>query len=207
MESMRRPPANRCSPRRKMQLLLSFASFLALSGLFLPGDAGQRSYSQREAEKVLQAIERVQKESLHQNPGRLRQISLTESELNSYIAYRIETEKEEIMKELRLKLFDENKIEGKIHIDLKGQNVPQFVQPEMDFYFAADLLTSNGSARVEIRQLFLENQPIQPYLLDLVMAISARLSNQEATSLNDWYELPFGIKDIKTKKGKAIFYY
>jgi len=40
-----------------------------------------------------------------------------------------------------------------------------------------------------------------------VMAVSARLRNEPATSLNDWYELPYGLKDIKTEKGKATFYY
>ena len=165
------------------------------------------AYSLEEAQKVLLAIDKIQAETPQPWSGPLRSLTITESEFNSYIAYRIENEKEEIMKELRLKFFDENKIEGKIHIDLRGQDVPRYIRPEMDVYFAADLLTNNGLAKIDLKQLFLGDEPIQPLILDLVIAISARLNNEKATSLNDWYELPHGIKDIKTEKGKATFFY
>jgi len=164
-------------------------------------------YSLEEARKVLAAIDKIEAETLQPWSGRPRSLTITESEFNSYIAYRIESEKEEIMKELRLKFFDENKIEGKIHIDLRGQDVPRFIRPEMDVYFSANLLINNGQAKVDIQELFLGDEPIKPFVLDLVIAISARLNNQEATSINDWYELPYGIKEIKTEKGKATFYY
>lgn len=166
-----------------------------------------QNYSVEEALKVFQAIERVEAESSQPWKGPLREIVVTESELNSYIAYRIETESEEIMKELRLNLFDKNKIEGKIRIDLRGQKIPQFIRPDLNFYFAADVLVSNGLVKIDVKELFLGDEPIQLQLLDMIIAISAKLSNEEPTSINDWYELPYGVKDIKTQKGKAIFLY
>jgi hypothetical protein len=172
----------------------------------LTGHLQNPGYSQEEALKVLGVIDMITSDAA-QPGGPLRSVVITESELNSYIAYRIESEKEEIMKELRLKLFDKNKIEGKIHIDLHGQRVPQFIRPEMNIYFAASLLVSEGSVKIDLQQLFLEDEPIQPYILDLIIAISARLNNEKATRISDWYELPFGIKDIKTQVGKAAFYY
>jgi uncharacterized protein YpmS len=165
------------------------------------------AYSIEEAQKVLAAIDKIEAETQQPWSGPPRSITITESELNSYIAYRIETEKEEIMKELRIKFFNNNKIEGKVHIDLRGQDIPSFIRPEMDTYFAADVLTKNGTVKIDIQQLFLGDEPIQPLILDLVIAISARLNNEKATSLNDWHELPYGIKDIKTEKGKATFFY
>ena len=165
------------------------------------------AYSLEEAQKVLRAIDKIEAETQQPWSGPLRSLTITESEFNSYIAHRIETEKEEIMKELRIKFFKENKIEGKIHIDLRGRDIPSFIRPEMDVYFAADLLTNNGLAKVDIQQLFLGDEPIKPLILDLVIAISARLNNEKATSLNDWHELPYGIQDIKTEKGKATFFY
>jgi hypothetical protein len=166
-----------------------------------------KKYSLAEAQKVLKAIDKVEAATGQPWSGPLREIVIIDSELNSYIAYRIETEKEEIMKELRLKLFDNNKIEGKIHVDLRGQKTPPFIRPEMDFYFAADVLVSSGKVKLDLKELFLEDQPIQPWIIDLIIAISARISNTEASSINDWYELPYGIKDIKTQKGIATFYY
>lgn len=166
-----------------------------------------QNYSLEEALRVLQAIERVEAESSQPWGGPLREIVVTESELNSYIAYRIETENEEIMKELRLKIFDKNRIEGKILIDLRGQKIPQFIRPDLNFYFSADVLVSNGLVKIDVKEVFLEDEPINLQLLDMIIAISARLSGEEPTSINDWYELPYGIRDIKTQKAKAIFFY
>jgi hypothetical protein len=163
--------------------------------------------SLEEAQKVLKAIDKVEAETTRPWSGPLREAGVSESELNSYIAYRIEKDEEGIMKELRLKLFPENRIEGKIHVDLRGQKVPAFIRPEMDIYFSADLLVRNAAVKIDIKQLFLENQPVQPFLLDWIIAISAKLNKTEATSINDWYKLPYGIKDVKTEKGKAIFFY
>ena len=180
----------------------------ALLSAFCQKDTkGTAAYSLEEARKVFAAIDKIEAETQQPWDGPLRSITITESEFNSYIAYRIESEKEGIMKELRLKLFDKNKIEGKVHIDLRGQDVPSFVRPEMDVYFSANLLVDNGKAKVDMQEIFLGDEPIKPFVLDLVIAISARLNNQEATSINDWYELPYGIKDIKTEDGKAAFFY
>jgi hypothetical protein len=165
------------------------------------------SYSLEETQKVFALIAKIESETQEPWAGPPRSVTIAESEFNSYIAYRIENEKEEIMKELRLKLLADNKIEGKIHIDLRGQKIPSFIKPEMDVFFSADLITNNGQAKIDMKEIFLGDEPIKPMILDMVMAISARLRNEPATSLSDWYELPYGIKDIKTEKGKATFYY
>jgi hypothetical protein len=188
-------------------LIAACAGVFFFTPLLSPQNEATPKYSLAEAQKVLNAIDKVVAATEQSWSGPLREIVISESELNSYIAYRIETEKEEIMKELRLKLFDNNRIEGKIHIDLRGQKKPQFIRPEMDFYFAADLLTDNGKVKLDLKELFLEDEPIQPWIIDLIIAISARISNTEASSISDWYELPYGIKDIKTQKGNATFYY
>jgi hypothetical protein len=165
------------------------------------------TYSLEEAQKVLQTIDKIEADTAEHYTGPPRSITITESEFNSYIAYRIEHEKEEIMKELRLKLLDANQIEGWIHIDLRGQDIPRFIKPEMDVYFAANLLTENGKVKVDMKKIFLGDEPLKPAIIDLVIAISARLSGEKATSINDWYELPYGIKDVKTDIGKATFFY
>ncbi len=165
------------------------------------------AYNVEEAERVVRAIDKIKAESPQPWSGPARGVEISESELNSYIAYRIDKEHEEIMKVLRLKLFPGNKIEGMIHVDLRGQKAPSYIRPEMDIFFAADLLVENGAVKVEMKKLFVDHEPIKPYILDVIIAISAALQKTEATSLDDWYELPYGIKDVKTLKGKAIFYY
>lgn len=184
-------------------------SFLALFLLFafFTSTVLQAADSREEARRVLNAIDKIMAESLRPDKKKLRHIVITERELNSYIAYRIETEKEEIMRELRLKLLDGNKLEGKIFIDLQGKDVPRFIRPQMNFYFSANLQTEKGRVKVNMKELFLEGESIQPVLLDLVIFIAAKLDNAQASSINDWYDLPFGIQDIKTKRGHAVFFY
>lgn len=164
-------------------------------------------YSLKEALKVLSIIEKVQSEQNSQSKGKLRKVTVTESELNSYIAFRIETEKEEIMKQLNLHILVNNRIEGNILIDLRGQNIPGFLRPQMNIYFGGRVEVKDEKVRINIKKLFIEDVPIQPEILDVIIMIASKIENSEPTSLYDWYDLPFGLKDIKTQNGKAIFYY
>lgn len=168
---------------------------------------GNPDYSLEEAQKVLRLIEKVQKEQLKPNVRKLRKVVVTESELNSYIAFRIETEKEEVMKELHLKLFKDNSIEGKIFVDLRNQKLTKFLRPEMNLYFRGRIEVKDSRVRLAIEDLFLEDQPVQPMVLDLIILIASRIDKTEASSINDWYDLPYGIKDVKTDRGEAAFYY
>lgn len=168
---------------------------------------GSTEYSLKEALKVLNIIEKVQSEQSRLSKGKLRKVAVTESELNSYIAFRIETEKEEIMKQLNLHILVNNRIEGNILIDLRGQNLPGFLRPQMNIYFGGRVEVKEKKVRINIKKLFIEDVPIQPEILDVIIQIASKIENSEPTSLYDWYDLPFGLKDIKTQNGKAIFYY
>jgi len=182
-------------------------SVILLSSLFFIYVYGNPDYSLEEARKVLRLIEKVQKEQLDGDVKKLRKVVVTESELNSYIAFRIETEKEEVMKELRLKLFKKNRIEGKIFVDLIGQKLTKFLRPEMNLYFGGRIEVKDGRVRLAIKDLFLEDQPVEPMVLDLIIFIASRIDKIEASSINDWYVLPYGIKDVKTDRKQAAFFY
>jgi hypothetical protein len=169
--------------------------------------SGTQRYSLQEVDKVLKAIERVERETATPTKRSLKKISITESELNSYIAYRIEKENERFMKELRLKLFKKNKLEGIVLVDLRGERVPKFLRPQMTFYFGGKLEAKDGLVRFILKDLFLEEQRIEPKLLDFVIAFAAKIENYEVWSINDWWELPHGIKDVETENNKAVFFY
>lgn len=191
-----------------------FEVLLCIFGLVLmncqqpqKSEYSQFKYSIDEARRVFQIIEQLEQSILNNNQRNLDSVIVTESELNSYFAYRIEAENEEIMTQLHLKILKNNKIEGKIHIDLRGQNIPEFLRPEMNIYFSGKVEVEDGKGRILMKKLFLEDQPIQPQVLDAIIFIASKLQNYEPTSLYDWYELPFGIKDIVTKKKQAVFFY
>jgi len=79
------------------------AAWLVACGLLsvLPVSWGGQTLpaaARREALKVIRFLDRVEAESLIKKSGSPRRMVFTESELNSYIAFRIETEKEEVMR-------------------------------------------------------------------------------------------------------------
>ncbi len=161
-------------------------------------------YSREKAAKVLRIIDDIQREQIS---GRFKtqKIVLSEEELNAYIAYRIESENEEVMKELSLHIFPGNLVEGKAFIDLRGQNLPRFLKPEMTLFFSTKLEIRDKKVRLVDRQMFLDGQKIHPMVIDAIIAFAAKIQNEKPTSLGDWYILPYGVKNIQTEKGKAVF--
>ncbi len=191
---------------RVKSMLFLVVSCLLLNVIFNQVSYSQSDYSLEEALKVLELIEKVDSEREKDYSGPLREVMVTESELNSYLAFRIEHE-EDVMKELKLKLFDENRIEGKVLLRFKGQNLPLLLNPRMVFYFNGVLKVKQGTARLVIRELFLNKEPVEPFLLDTVIYLSSKFLGTENSGLNEWYELPYGIKDVRIKQGQAYFYY
>ena len=192
----------------KRVVCLLLCLLFVLFGFISIRSLSQNNYSREEAHRVFSLIEQIQVEQLQSSrTGNMKNVNVTESELNSYIAYRIEVERSDIMKELRLKFFDKNRVEGKIFIDLRGQDLPKILQPEMNLYFDGILEIEERKVRLVLKELFLEDQRIQPSVLDMIIYIGSKIQGEEPFSINDWWELPYGIKDVKSEKGKAIFYY
>lgn len=187
---------------QKKILLVLFILLFGLNGALLSQD-----YSIAEVRKVYDAIRLIQREQMRKDRRSLQNIDITESELNSYIAYRIEAEKEKVMKKLKLKFLDENQIEGRVFIDLQGAEIPRVLQPQMNLRFVAVLKIKDEKARLHLKRLFLEGLPVPGMILDLVIYIASKIDNEKVSSFGDWYELPYGIKDVKIREGIASFVY
>jgi hypothetical protein len=176
--------------------------------IFLSGySQNPPGYSLKEAQKVLILIDQVQQEQLKKGSREIKNVVVTESELNSYFAHRIKVEQEEVLKELHLKLFDNNRVDWRIVVDLRGANLPKILKPQMTFFIGGKLEVKDGQVRYNMKDLFLENQRIQVAVFDLVIYVGSRFMGSEPFSMSDWWELPYGIKDIKTEKGEATFFY
>jgi len=185
---------------KRSDIILAAAVFVLT--VLCPLRAGELpAATKREALKVIQALQKIEAESEARRSKPARRMDFSESEFNSYIAYRIEAEKEKIMKELKLKLFVGNRVEGMAAIDLRGQNLPSFLKPEMNLYFEGILITENGWARVDFKKLFIDAQQLPVAVLDLIVLAAAKASNDEAGKTNDWYLMPRGIRELKTGLG------
>ncbi len=179
--------------------------FLVLSWSLIA--SGTQNYSPKDVEKVLKALERIERETSSGSHQSIQKISVTESEFNSYISYRIEENSERFLKELRIRLFKKNRIEGMILIDLSEEDIPNFLRPQMTLYFRGKLEVKDDLVRIKLTDLFLEEQRIDLKVLDLVIAFAAKIENFKVWSINDWYELPYGIKNIETQNKKIVVFY
>ncbi len=161
----------------------------------------------REGERIVQTLSRIESESFRRRSGAPRRIEFTEREFNSYIAYRIGSEKEEVMKDLKLRLFAENRIEGQVLIDLSGQNLPAGLKPKMHLNFEAVFRSENRRIKVDLQKLFVEGQVVPIPLFDAIIAFAAKIGKSDPGSFNNWYELPYGLVSLRTEPGRVLVYY
>lgn len=193
-------------------LILCWSIFSLIDGFIFPLAlaAWQQSLTvedQAKVQKVLQTIEMMEKDSLNLQPRPLKQVILTEDELNAYIAYRLRTEPVELLRELQLKLFNDNRLEGKAVFDLSQENLPSFVPKMAVLFFSAIFRIQDGKIYFEFKKVFLGSQELSVDFVSEMIKQIAIAHQAPPEGLNRSYDLPFGIKDIKSKNGLAIFYY
>ncbi len=181
-------------------VILVFAAACALAAA-LP-QAEEVPQAAPEARRVLDLIDRIEREAAEDPGSGLRRESISELELNAYIAYRIASENEEIMKELQLRLFPKSRIEGRVFIDLSGRKTPAGIKQKMTLLFSGTLLTRQGKVRLDIESFYLEGQKIEPAFLNFVISIVSRLEGAEPWKIEDWQALPFGIREMGTDAGR-----
>ncbi|MBU4318974.1 MAG: hypothetical protein KKF30_17095 [Proteobacteria bacterium] len=131
---------------------------------------------------------------------------VSEKELNAYIVYRLAQEKNTLVKSLNVHLLDHNQVGGKVRFNPEQLNMGFFFGEDLNFDFKGILHTRTGSARVDLTDLQLYGQPIDPKILDSILK-TVGPDGTSSGGLGDWYELPKGIKRIITQRGKAVVYY
>jgi hypothetical protein len=132
---------------------------------------------------------------------------VTEKELNAYIAYCLAQEKNPFINSLKVDLLDNNHIWGKIKFNAEQLNLDLFLGENLDFDFKGILYTRNGAARIDLADLQLYGQPVDPQLLDSIVKTVALSYGTQSGGIGDWYEMPKGVKRIIIHKGKAVLYY
>ena len=134
-----------------------------------------------------------------------RSLTFSEAELNAYAACRLE--REPYVKSAVLKLLADNKVEGRIGIDLGKPQASGLVPQKQDLLFAARFETQDGKIRIDMDHLFLGAQEISPAFIDLVIGIVSSLEGVKGTTLKDWYDLPRGVQRLETRPGQVVVIY
>lgn len=135
--------------------------------------------------------------------GKSSTTEVTEKEINAYIAYSIAREQSPYIHSVKVALLENNQVRG--HIKCNGTVV--FLDEDLSLDFKGILHTREGLARLDLTELRLDGQPMDPQLLDSIVKSIGSSNGGPPAGIEDWYEMPKGIKRVITKNGKAILYY
>jgi hypothetical protein len=157
--------------------------------------------------RIIADLEKLERGHDRPSSGSAASYTVSESDLNAWIAYRMATEMEKYVKSCELHLHPGNKAEGKLVLDLSGTPVSAVLPARPELFFSARAETKEGRIQITMDKLFLGTQPLAPGFIDTVIAFAAGLEGQKATSLGDWYPLPYGIRRLESQAGRLICYY
>jgi hypothetical protein len=188
-----------------MKTFLTGYGAIALLGLALVL-LGGIDQTTKDALKVGHLLRTIEKQPPRSDSKELT-AEVTEKELNAYIAYRLAQEKEPVCDSLTVKLLDHNHIQGKLRFDAQRLNLDTLLGENLDFVFRGVFLTRDGVARIDLVSLQLNDQPVNPQVLDFVIHTATLIYRTESSGIADWYELPKGIKRIMVNKAVAVVYY
>jgi hypothetical protein len=157
--------------------------------------------------KVIAVLEKLEMDVARRTLRSPQNYTVSESDLNAWIAYRVATEMGTFVRSIELRLLDGNRAEGKIAIDLSGSPASLLLPARAEFFFSARGETKEGKIRLTMDRLYLGTQRLSPAFIDTVIAVVAGLEGQPATSLQDWYLLPYGIQQLESRAGQLVCHY
>jgi hypothetical protein len=184
------------------------AGIVLVFALAAPGVRGEIPPGVRaRAEKVIESLERVEREQARTSSRTARSVEVSEADLNAWIAYRIATDPDKYLRSCEIKLLAGDRFEGKIVLDLSGTPATLLLPSETELFFSATGESRDGRIRIRLDDLFLGSQRLSPSVLDKVMAFVSGLQGAPPASLNDWYALPYGIRRLESRRGLLICHY
>lgn len=156
--------------------------------------------------KVMHILRTIERHQPRSGSGQLT-AEVSQPELNDYIVYRLKKEKQPLIRKLSIKLFDDNQVRGNVHLDANQLKLGLLFGQTLDFDLSGILQTRNGAGRIDLRTAKLHGRPVKPQVLDMVLKAVSLYYGTDPVRLDDWHELPKGIKQIQTRKGKAVLFY
>jgi hypothetical protein len=186
------------------------AGMTILIALVLAGQALRADISPEvrvRAQRVIELLERAERTQPPSSSRTPPTVTVTESDLNAWIAYRIATEADRYFRACEIRLLAGDRFEGKIVLDLSGTPAAFLLPSETDLYFSAKGESREGKIRIFIEELFLGSQRLSPAVIDKVMALVSAFEGTPPTSLGDWYALPYGIRRLESRKGSLLCHY
>lgn len=158
-----------------------------------------------EEKNVIRVKKIIEKIKYNKNLHQIQKVTINENEVNSYLNYRIKKENIKRLEEIKIKILNKNIIEGKAVINFDKEY--KSYSSVFNIYFRGRIMVKGKYVKFDFEKLFFEEQVIPVNFLEFIVNYLSKLEGYEPLSIFNWYELPYGIKNIKTDKGKIIIYY
>jgi hypothetical protein len=190
---------------RRMSVGFAAAALIGLWGGAAAAPRVQTEAAPIEARRFQEALDRIGKAS--PVPGAPRRVEFSDNDLNVYIRHRIRQSKEDVLRDARVRLYKDNRIEGWFELDFSGRKIPAFIRKRMNLYFMGGIFVRDGFIRFEFKDIFLEKERVPLMMLDMIVFVASQLGKTDAKSVSEWHPLPPGIRDVRTSEGRfALFY-
>jgi len=160
----------------------------------------------KDALKVGHILRTIERHSTNKT-AKEKTAEVTETELNAYIAHRIEQENASIIKSIQITLLKHNHVKGLIRFDSKTLKLASLLGENLDFDFKGILHSIDGRAKMEFISLYLCGQPVNPQVLDFVLDTAAAGYGVDGRDEKGWYDLPKGMKTIEIDKQRLTLTY
>lgn len=179
------------------------AILLVCSGIMVCGATDRQT---RDALKVSRILASVAKKSPAED-GKLRSATISQRELDAYIAWRLAQEPDSGIHSLRIELLNNNHVAGTIRFDAPRLNLDKLLGETLDFDFKGIVYTRDRMARLDLISLALAGYPVKPQVLDYVLEFAARCQGSESEGLDGGYPLPKGVDGLRITEDTLVLFY
>lgn len=198
-----------CRPRRVLAAWAVAAGVSVASAVVVVADVPR---SRADADALLRKIAAITTNGFSEAPAR-RTTTVTEREVNSFLAFHGRTGLPTGVLDPAVKIAPAGRLTGTAIVDLD-----QVRQARRDAGFAVSLLTgrlpvqvagvlrtSNGVGKFELREAWVSSIPVPKTVLQEIVAHYSRTPDApQGIDLDAPFELPAGIREIRTGEGQAL---
>jgi hypothetical protein len=180
----------------------------------IAGPRGDSSLTRRDADSLVRKLVKITENSVAQRAKTERSTTITEPEVNSYLRYHAASEIPAGVSEPYVTIVGDGRLEGRATVDLdavrqqkkRGWTDPLgYVTGKVPVHATGRLQTKDGVGRFTLDSASVGGVPVPKVVLqEVVSYYTRRPDNPTGVSLDDPFELPARIREIKVGTGQAV---
>lgn len=186
----------------------------ALVGAAIAAPRGDATLSRRDADSLVRKLVQITENSSVPRAKAVRSTTITEPELNSYLRYHAASEIPTGVTEPYVTIVGDGRLEGRATVDLdavrqqkkRGWMDPLgYISGRLPVQATGTLQTKDGVGRFTLDTASIGGVSVPKVVLqEVVSYYTRRPDNPSGVSLDDAFELPASIREIKVGAGQAV---